>query len=85
MTAHAGSLTGGGPFKLAWHGPTAPRLAYRAAFRAWHRRLAARGEHPYISHPLGSRPFEVPPEFLADADADPASPEPQRTGPGNSR
>ena len=71
-TRHTASLTGGGTHSLDWRSPTGDRLAYRCAFRAWHRRMAAKGRDPYVPHPLTERPFPAPEAMLAKARPSPA-------------
>lgn len=63
MMLHSSSLTGGGPFHISWRSVTGHRLQHHRSFRAWHKKIKARTESPFVPRKIRTRPFEAPDEM----------------------
>ena len=63
MMLHSSSLTGGGPFHISWRSVSGYRLQHHRSFRAWHKKVKAGLESPYVPRKLHVRPFDVPDEM----------------------
>ncbi len=63
MMLHSSSLTGGGPFHISWRSVSGYRLQHHRSFRAWHKKVKAGFESPYVPRNLHIRPFDVPNEM----------------------
>ena len=58
--SHTASLTANEIYGITRTGFTEPRRAYQAAYRAWHRRIAAGEVDGRMPFPLGERRFDAP-------------------------
>ncbi len=64
VTHRSTSLTSGGRFAIGWRDIIGVRHENHLAFRAWHRRIAAGFEQPFVGFPMKTLPYPIPAELF---------------------